>query len=709
MLNMELLPEELEFLSWINSDRSDEYRTCRWLKSPFDSSIWKLSFNSKNEFEVDFRVRLEDGSLLTHDSNKSLLDIFKCWICIQTHFDVTGGILHSAIPSYFKIRRVLNLIDYFVMNSSHFKLSEFGLMNVTENDLTTLLAELASSSEVSSSIYKWRDKLTDYLNEELDKSDTKELKDVINKNKFLAVAIPHEDDRFTGFNDERVIYARALLWKNGLYRDRYLETHKLDAFRYGANTKKISQIIYANTLAGKSSKPQPNELLLVPIDNYRNEFNRASVRKISDDQCSKKLWSSFKKEIRSLGQLKEIGLPVPIFALKPTTSLKNQSSFLLKPYGRFRTLPNEVVLQALQDSIEFCLNYGQEILNSVIEIIRHAQFAKVSCITYASTHDISILLSPKVRDFGVKRWHLGHHMSIVDRDYYSEDHNRPPSKDFFARLRKNEGLYELMRVLFGAVQVCVGTVMARRQSELIDLIHTKALDKNKTFMIFLNRKSGISDMREREVRPIPNVAVQLICMLEQFHKNLAELGLSSKDTQLFSYPNLHSGKPIKLCSESYNHSIDVFCDYFETKLNANGERYYIRQHQLRRFFAMMFFWGNSFGGMDTLRWFLGHTDPQHLYHYITESVPGSVLIASKAHYGCEMLKTDADGANKLADVIEEHFGTRNFSILDSDELDEYIEDLLIEGSVSIEPVFFDGPGGKTYRIAIDVKEKSESR
>lgn len=155
----------------------------------------------------------------------------------------------------------------------------------------------------------------------------------------------------------------------------------------------------------------------------------------------------------------------------------------------------------------------------------------------------------------------------------------------------------------------------------------------------------------------------------------------------------------------YNVAMDRFCDYFETPLNKNGERYYVRQHQLRRFFAMLFFWGRSFGGIDTLCWFFGHTDAEHIYHYITEATPGSVLIAVKAQFTTERVQAHDSETQALADLLEEHFGTRQFSVLDTEELEEYIEDLLVEGIVEIEPQFFKTTDGTSYKILIHVREK----
>ncbi|MBF4274743.1 integrase, partial [Vibrio anguillarum] len=87
-------------------------------------------------------------------------------------------------------------------------------------------------------------------------------------------------------------------------------------------------------------------------------------------------------------------------------------------------------------------------------------------------------------------------------------------------------------------------------------------------------------------------------------------------------------------SKSYNAHLDALCDYLETDLvrydNGEYRRNYVRQHQLRRFFAMAFFWSKGFDGMDALRWMLGHSDMEHLYNYISESETGAVLNGAKA-------------------------------------------------------------------------------
>jgi hypothetical protein len=123
---------------------------------------------------------------------------------------------------------------------------------------------------------------------------------------------------------------------------------------------------------------------------------------------------------------------------------------------------------------------------------------------------------------------------------------------------------------------------------------------------------------------------------------------------------------------------------------------------------MMFFWGNSFGGLETLRWFLGHTDTEHLYHYITETTPGEVLRGVKAAYLTERL---IEGHNQtlteLQNFLLERFGTTDFTILDPQEIEDYLDALIEEEIISVEPHFLKSENHSSYQIVTKLKKHHE--
>ncbi|WP_051146660.1 hypothetical protein [Marinobacter daepoensis] len=283
-----------------------------------------------------------------------------------------------------------------------------------------------------------------------------------------------------------------------------------------------------------------------------------------------------------------------------------------------------------------------------------------------------------------------------------------PKSDYFKALRRNQGLVELIYVYFGAVQIVVGALTARRGGELRDLLAEEALDSSKRWIVFQNRKStrSLMGLRSTEVRPVEPIAAKMIQELVRFHKILNRLGFPDKEVALFSPPNRRGhNKRVAPDSYIYNLCFDVFCDYFETSINANGQRYYFRQHQLRRFFALLFFYSNSFGGLETLQWMLGHTDLKHVWHYITESMSGDVLRSAKSQYVAESLHhNDAENFKELSTLLKSKYGTDDFTLIDTDELEDYIENLLEDGDIEIEPEFFTDADGEKMRVIVKVRE-----
>ena len=118
---------------------------------------------------------------------------------------------------------------------------------------------------------------------------------------------------------------------------------------------------------------------------------------------------------------------------------------------------------------------------------------------------------------------------------------------------------------------------------------------------------------------------------------------------------------------------------------------------------MAFFWSGAPGGMEILRRFLGHTDASHLYNYITESTDGAVFRSIKANFVAGNIANLDDEKNNLSLLLSEKFGTSEITILDSQEVERYIETLLLNRTMSVEPIFIECENGTTYEIVVRIK------
>lgn len=687
---------ELEFLNAVTGDRHKQYRSAPWLHSEFEADTWDCRFREESSITVTFRISLSDGESLTSIRHRKTLDAIKCWLCVQTHIDATGGRVLAPSTARNKIKRTLHAIDYLLLNAQSLQIAEHGFALITENDISGMLVAIASRADIATSIYQWPKRLSAFLRQNIAMLSTEEFERALNEQPNIVKHLPPLDARMLELDDEGIILARAWLWTNNLYSAAPLNRDYL----YSPNTERLASIIYENTLRGATKKPLPEELLLHPVERYIREFEAAPVRNKNIDRMSEPLLSEFVMVLRSVALLAQAGVDIPGGAFSAIDGGALKRTLELKQVGNFRTLPQRIVLKALRDAIEFGIEYGDDLITSYLTLITLASAEEKSCMAYANEYGLEHILEPKLRNLGVTAWTL-----ITGTNGVRGFPRGPIGVAYYYQLRSNPGLWELLRVYFGAVQICVGTLMARRNGELKDLVSGQCLDRSESRLLFKNRKSGTIGLRAETARPIPEIAVRMIKQLDRLQQGLIDAGNLADRCQLFRYPNHKSNTLIAgLCHGRMYESLDFFCDYFNIELNNIGQRYYLRQHQLRRFFAMLFFWGRSFGGLDTLRWFLGHTDVEHLYHYITEETPGEVLRSVKANYGANLITCSPGDVSVegLSLLLERRFGTRDFSVLDEQEVGEYLEDLLLDGTIEIEPEFFEAPDGKTFRIAVKI-------
>lgn len=687
---------ELAFLNWVNSSRNEEYRSAWWLKSHFDDAEWLLDFGYVRH-KLSFAVRLSDQSLLTSPQHHQLLTVIKCWLCIQTHPDVTGARPLGSIPSHQAVSRVLRLVDHLLINSARFEIARFGLAAVSKDDFVSILASLGCNGDTAQSIYDWNQRVSAYLRKQLNSISQTELAEFQRSTPDIFVIDIPSSERVLGFDDSDLVKARAFLWRTGMYQ----KGGGGFGYRHQPSSPRLLEQVLPDTIwATHTRLPLIEELCVGKIERYVNEYERVPVRTAEENALSDSGLALWVAAIRSLGLLDELDLPVPVSALEQICSRSLAGAITLKTQGRFATIPQEFVLRSIRQSVEFTLSYGEDIVESYLRIACAAHKAGRTVARYCTENGIAHLLTPKLLSFGVKTWNLSSAMALSEANPM-RDTPRGRAVEYFSRFRANEGFVELVSVLYGAIQLCVGVLSARRQGELIDLQVGLALDSKAQYLIFSNRKTGVVGLRETEARPIPPICAKMIGLLERMQTGLLTIGALDKPGYVFAQPNRKSIS-FSVCHSTYNRALDTFCDYFESPMDDRGRRFYVRQHQLRRFFSMLFFWGRAYGGLETLRWFLGHTDVEHVYHYITESTPGAVLRTAKASFGAEALRNAEESAADLANLVERHFGTRQFAVLDSTELEEYINDLLETRAIEIEPQFFTSPEGKTFKVIIKV-------
>ena len=673
---------ELAFLNELRSGHSGLYRTAPWLLSDFSAPIWDIKFSpSESVRKIDFGIAMSNGALLTEPANAEILRTFKHWLCVQTHPHANSSRRLSSRTARNRIHRTLHIIDYLLLNQREIGLTDVGVGGLTSNTFFGLVSATASCNDIAEGIYGWSTRLTEFLRELGSSMSSSEIQLAVSKVPELSMDLI--GDGPLGLSSTELLAARVGLFKSGYYRSR-IQNPRSDVL-ITLNTVTLARRLYKNTLWGAQRRACPMELQIEGQDRVFREMHRVPVAEYDDERASEKLVSLYLTCTLNLSLVERTGVDVPRAALNSLSEREASSWLDVKDIGRFQLPPQDVVLTSMRAALEFPLKYGDALIDLYLTISERAVRLGQSFASTAASSEFDQMLSLELRALGVKSWK-----------------SNGAATDYFDRLRRSESFIDLMTILVGSVAVAVGAVMARRQGELVDLDALTCLDESARNLVFMNRKSGESDYRQREARPIPPVVAGLIQMLQRLLRGLINLGLIPASGPLFQYPHRRTGLMISSPSGACR-CVDRFCDYIMLPGREEGTRYYLRQHQFRRFFAVAFFWGSGFGGLDTLRWFLGQSDPSQVWRYVLESVPGKILMAVQSRYAIQKLLEEDPAAERLADLLESKFGTRNFSVLSTSELTSYVESLLESDQVSVEPHFVHGDNGTRYQILVVVR------
>ncbi len=670
------MQNNLAFLETMFDSKLNVYKNQKYLKSNFDEDVWNIELDGHN-FSIDFSVNLTDGGILT--KNRNLLNTVKFWMLANTLPE--KGVAYSDSATNYRIKYVISIFDYINLKlGKEIKISKYGFKLLNDNHIKQMINEIAENKLKTETIYNLSENLTNYF---LNKIKDNSLPTILESNQFLKNDLTLKNLNLT---EDQLGLVRAFLYTNNLYNKRKLgnlHPNLTSIYKEIYNGRCLASNKVFTTLC-------PNELIVNIEDGFFQKEKQSMYEFNKDNEVlSESNIPVYRNAITSINKLSHVDFKEETLLIPNADIFNNIYNFtpITKPSQRFKTVPSHIIFKTIKKAIDFHFEYAEDIVLSYRNIVKYMFENKIEKFYKIPDKELIELLNGKLKN-QVQQWKPVNGGGI----------NR------FKEMRDNKSFYFILRAYYGATQFITGAIMARRQSEIISLKASESIDHINKVMIFKRSKStkNIFGVKDTIELPIDEIALEMIANIEKIQNTLLDYKYLDKNTHLFlpiSY-NSPLTLPKTLNASNYNDSLDIFYDYVEVDCE-NNKRYYMRQHQLRRFFAMAFFWGSGFGSMDTLRWFLGHTDVQHLYHYITESTEGGVLKSVKAQYVYETLDNQED----LKDLLVKKYGTSNFNLIEREVLEDYIEELIEENEVEVEPEFFNDDKGKNYKILVKVKGK----
>ena len=741
---------------------SYDERQPEWLESKFTAPKWTITFGEKPKTIHWDSVYLDDGKKLTDKKHQKLLNSFKYWITAADNPLENGGKIISPITAYHKVTKVIALINTVLLHSKELKLAKYHLLNVNDDFWLNILTKYAEHGNVQGvyEIDKRTKVLLDNACQSVSDADAQTFKE---KYPYVIQDIAQDESFLLLAEREK---ACAWLFEQGYY-------HSGENIRYIGNGAVLRELLFkGKMLYHDINTPSYAELHLKAPNQY-SEY-RAVENKDASIGTNQRTISTYIEAIRLIHtNLEREDAASPSILSERVSSGHISQLVSLKRVGRTRTLPPTFAFNLIRHCYEFAKEHlpteegAVTLLDETLTLLSTARSKSASrkSNTLRPSQDSSVWDEELHRDMsGSERgyWFQTEAINCLSSEYLKKGIKQVQGfadsvENRFERIRANESLFDLFSVLQGAIQVLVGAIMARRQDELIKLKPHGNLSPNvspfseegaKTeySLIFKVKKTGSKGINATIERPVPLSIARFIWQLEQFNIKASELNLCQGKLSLFNNLNSKRAQLSQITHMTYNSHLDALCDYVETDLveydNGEYRRNYVRQHQLRRFFAMAFFWSKGFDGMDALRWMLGHSDMEHLYHYISESETGAVLNGAKASVivrgvvdsTSELAKLD--GIEEVRKIIAERLTGDRSTPITIESVSEAAEDyddesyltiphisqiqkeqdietevihLLEEGRITLEPEFFtvddcDGNATQTFNLILKIRD-----
>jgi hypothetical protein len=655
-----------------------------WLKSNINENNWTIELGKAERiinFDIEFQSSSGSQEKLIAPEHRKLLNVFKCWLLIHSSPLHIGFQTVSKKTLSKKLRTTLYLIDYILLNSDVLGLDKHFLL-WSPDTVNTILARLFDKESISGGVYDTEERLDLYIEQNIVKYGRNELEKGFDK-----LAVLFDLDKQSSIYQEQELFLKL----GFLHLEKAFELKRSKA-RYGKlSIPYLRKTLYKNTLYGNRVKLPLLEKYSVgkgSCYNKTSEYVQHPLSKRFEIGISERYFRVIRQNIYMLSDINQFSNLVGLMTAKVNGSIFKDISLNAlmnmpaKQIGRTITVGAGEILPQIRNAFEFIYEHGDVILSNVEELLS------------VSKEKIQKTSLKEFRNFGYKN-HLSKEATELGVEvigYGSDEVGR------YKKRRENKDLFFLFNVIQGSLQLIVGATMARRMGELVELDPFEALTpkdidpeehRQQDFnLIFDNRKSGVAYdgeiIREQLSRPILNSIASIIYKWQCFNLRLKQNGVidQSKELGLFTSLSSNSLAVKEGNTESFVDNLDAFCDYFETRtyIDEHGvtRRLYIRQHQLRRFFAMVFYWAYGYEASDTLRYFMGHTDIEHLEQYIMEETSGEVLRGVQAERLIDGVRNkDIKQISELEIILKNKFGLNSIEFRTYEEIQEDIEDEII--------------------------------
>jgi len=573
------------------------------------SSEWMVSFPGSAELHsMSFERLMPDGTKLTDEVNKKILQSLQKWLFHCRMGTITGKpVARNRWIVYFNF--AMNLAARANLYQDIYKPSEYGF-KLFDKDACKSIAEVLSQGGWSAALLL-KERFIAHLIDVLPVSFS--LQDLLLDPDSLPVELTSEAIAYFTENNLYVPSAQTSTYENGLLSRDYIGSilgsspYSLHNANFRLFIRQFEPNLFHEQLLQKSVRK-----------NIHNTQNTKTIEEVSRGEVG---LGSFKDNMVMLKIFFQghDALPEDIPKIDINVDeLVHEYSQRLKPGGHTKLLPLDIGFKFLNQASKWIVVYGQAIVDSLIFYTEH--FVKFD------EHYPLPRQSKKKNEFFQETKHLWITKGMPNLPSQPLSQALKISR-LQTKVKKNfsvdQSNYKMvMESFFGACAIIIGMVKPIRNAELSTLERnclSTDIGNNGAFIRHMIGKTGALGVNKIIERPIPYVAAHAIQLLQVLGNSLTAIyGDNSKYAKsLFYIPGRGFKCPSGKKSDwKVNQCIDTFCDSIKIPTDKLGRRWYVRIHEMRKFFLLLTHRHVGDSGKELLRYMAGHSDRDNIDDYI---------------------------------------------------------------------------------------------
>lgn len=345
------------------------------------------------------------------------------------------------------------------------------------------------------------------------------------------------------------------------------------------------------------------------------------------------------------------------------------------PKGRTKTIPVQTALEYLNHSIQYIVDFGSDIVclkkDCDQQLLRMFEGTTGRKDHYCK--QIKIPENKTAQELNIKRY------------------NRNATNKPISFKRKNFTVEEAVDCLTAACYIVIGTFACKRIDEVLSLTDEciRPSFDGGWELVFGLEKASPAERLALIGRPVPDVVKMATDLLTDITPEYLIENSSDDFIPLFksSVDVSRASNKLRNMSESTLYKLlTFFADIVQITPIESGypetRRWYLRTHQLRRFFAITYFWHNKFSNLAALSWFMGHVSPEETMRYISEDISGSEMSEEEARYTTTVMSDD-NNENQLPELrqkVKQHFQVDDLNIIPKPQLENYLTQIFESGA-----------------------------